>query len=85
MVSFQNSGLFERVSEQLRPYMGSESRMEALNLLMSAQLCDVVASEGKKGTLIILFRPKKVTLFAYCRMEVNKRGLVFCLIGHANE
>jgi hypothetical protein len=44
----QHSGLFSRVSEQLHAYMGPESRMEALNLLMSSQLCDVVGSTGKK-------------------------------------
>ena len=53
--TFLQTGQFARLAEQLNPYMGSESRIEALKLMLHAQVTIQLSCAGQSELPLIFF------------------------------
>ena len=53
--TFLQTGQFARLAEQLNPYMGSESRIEALKLMLHAQVTIKLSCAGESELPLIFF------------------------------
>ena len=53
--TFLQTGQFARLAEQLNPYMGSESRIEALKLMLHAQVTIQLSCTGQPWLPLFFF------------------------------